>query len=425
VLFGAEALPGEGWEITEEDVFTEDGGSTLDPTVPSCPNIIAAYEEVDAISDPERVGRAQRKLVRDEGDITREVEVEEGLVIFASEVPPRETLARFDDIFLSAEFAECFEGTIGNGLPEGSFASAVHVEPLAQAPNDGVAVSMEVTIGTGGRIIVLRFETYLWQVGNGGASISVTGPEDLDASVSEAAIVALQQGIERVAGAEPTATASPGLAFEPSDARALALQALPAVDDFAGEGWRQVDEDSFEAGPLDDISRQSDACNAILEVYDPLREQLTASVADQAEVEYSNAPEGGSIADGALVTVHVAIFTDTFAIEETMDAVREIFGSDDYTTCISDTLAPVGASNVTAVEPLASAPNDGAAVALEMTLTDEGETADIRLEFYQWTFENAMVITGVGGVAANLDPAVHETVIDGVQARLEEIAARE
>jgi hypothetical protein len=189
-------LPGQGWSVTANDVFSDD---TDTPPGDACKAAQAARDRVKTTIDAARTGRSEVKIARD-GD-TIPTEVEEQLSIFR-DLPTLETAwSALLDATGGTTVQDCLSDALKAATAgQGVTVTAAKADPLATPPEGGRAVAADVTVTAGGDPIKLHYETYYWKYGNAGVTVIVNGnASDLTADISKAAIAAAEQHLKDTA----------------------------------------------------------------------------------------------------------------------------------------------------------------------------------------------------------------------------------
>jgi len=182
-LIGLADLPGAGWTVTATDDFEPSPPGD----VPSCAASEAREAEIDARYEPGRVARANVTFVQVAADALLPTTVEVEVRVYGSAADAEGAVGAYVEFEGSSTASQCLADTLQLEVVTG--------ESLAPVPVDGAAVAYRVVAPASAPFGDIRFEHYLWSVGNGAISVILTGDaERLDLplvqSVVEAAVSA-------------------------------------------------------------------------------------------------------------------------------------------------------------------------------------------------------------------------------------------
>jgi hypothetical protein len=177
-------LPGSGWEVTQEDSFSDDDEPPFESE--AC---VAITEKMNAATDgseEHRAGRAQRTISRQGPNDILPTEIDVSVNVFDNVDAPKDAMKAFADVLGSSDFKDCFT----NGLKEsvetdGVTVDAKVVDASAKAPFGGEASGFDFHIEAGGEELDMRIEYYVWRWGNVGVTVGVNGQDLPDGFVEE------------------------------------------------------------------------------------------------------------------------------------------------------------------------------------------------------------------------------------------------
>ncbi|MDO9443784.1 MAG: hypothetical protein Q7K37_00560, partial [Dehalococcoidia bacterium] len=194
-LIGLADLPGAGWTVTATDDFEPSPPSD----VPSCAASEAREAEIDARYEPGRLARANVTFVQVAADALLPTTVEVEVRVYGSAADAEGAVATYVEYEGSSIASQCLADTLQMEVVTG--------ETLAPIPADGAAVAYRVVAPAGAPFGDIRFEHYLWPVGNGAISVVLTG----DAARLDLALVqSVVEAAVRAAAAAGTAGPSEG-----------------------------------------------------------------------------------------------------------------------------------------------------------------------------------------------------------------------
>ena len=207
-LLAVDELPGEGWEVTAEDDFGDDGDSFVDAMdgVPECEPILELDGLADALSggDDDAAGRAQVEFTRADETALLPETMELQVTIQESVARIQEPWELMRDAVESGDLGDCMVEALPKAVlqdaPPGLEVTVDEREPSAEVPDGGVAIGFDVAIAADGLEANMAIELYLWPRGNAGVTANFGGPaETLDAGTIE---TVLEDFADAVAAAE-------------------------------------------------------------------------------------------------------------------------------------------------------------------------------------------------------------------------------
>jgi hypothetical protein len=209
-----------------------------------------------------------------------------------------------------------------------------------------------------------------------------------------------------------------GGGFDVENADAVAHDVLPGTSDLPGDGWTATATDDFsESEPFD-----SKACNALEEKRLASKKVSDPSRKGRAQVEFQR--EGETFPTE--VEVEVNIFEKASVPEKQVKDQKAAF-EEFLTDCFRDTLsADLDPEKVKLVVEDAGLngklPGNGVAKAINVSLTEDGQKYELRLETYNWQYKNAGITVSFNGDREEITSQLVEDVLEKVQANLEAAA---
>ncbi|PKN82517.1 MAG: hypothetical protein CVU47_02850 [Chloroflexi bacterium HGW-Chloroflexi-9] len=192
-LIGLADLPGSGWTVTATDDFEPSPPSDVE----SCGASEAREAEIDARYEPGRVARANVTFVQIAADALLPTTVEVEVRVYGSAADAQGVVATYAEFEGSSTAAQCLADTVQLEVVTG--------ESLAPIPAGGAAVAYRVVAPAGAPFGDIRFEHYLWPVGNGAVSVVLTGVADqLDMALVQPVVEGAVRAASAAGAAAPT-----------------------------------------------------------------------------------------------------------------------------------------------------------------------------------------------------------------------------
>ena len=209
--------------------------------------------------------------------------------------------------------------------------------------------------------------------------------------------------------------------FDPAHADEIAHRVLLQPSDLPGDGWNQHDV-ALDTSLVDVAVPDTEACSKSLgPMLDAAKKHPDGTIAGQAAEALSHG--GGLLSIPTEVTLQVDVHEDDEYLGDAMARTRDMLAGPDLSTCLGDvfgkTLGGAFKPSVKDVQPGASAPNDGIARAVEISLGSGLVSVSVRMELYVWTYGNAVVQASVIGAGDNLNADLANAVVSGMQAKLD------
>ena len=191
-------LPGAGWEVTEEDAFSDDDEPPFDSA--ACRTITTKMNAASAASEEHRAGRAQRAFAKEDPGAILPTEVDVSVNVFDEVASPKDTMKTFKEVLTSDDFEECFIDGLVESVATGDVTvQASVVKPSAQAPLDGEATAFKFHIEADGEELDMVLEFYVWRWGNAGVSLGLNG-QDLPADLVKEIVATVDAKIQAAGG---------------------------------------------------------------------------------------------------------------------------------------------------------------------------------------------------------------------------------
>ena len=203
---------GAGWEVAGRDEF-DDGGDAdfevLMEGVPACASLsaLAGIGGLFGSSDEEEVpaGRANVQMVsaKPGAALPTEAEFEVEIEETVAEVQGGWNLVK--ELIGGEDFEDCMLAVMPKAfseedLPEGASIEITSRRPSAQAPNDGVTMSFDISMDLDVVQFDMAVEMYMWPYGNAKATATFVGDQNaLDADMIGPSLVAFEQNLNDAA----------------------------------------------------------------------------------------------------------------------------------------------------------------------------------------------------------------------------------
>jgi hypothetical protein len=175
-------LPGTGWQVAAIDDYSGallDGDGSEFADSPAC---LAYFEAVTAAAESAQTavsGRASRSFTKADSVLGASVYVD--VTVYQDDETPRTIVDEAERAFSADGFDSCFEevfSQLGGGR-EGARFSTELVDSAVDAPADGIAEAVEMTV-SGGVSYTMRAEIYAWADDETFAFVTVMGsPESI------------------------------------------------------------------------------------------------------------------------------------------------------------------------------------------------------------------------------------------------------
>jgi hypothetical protein len=198
----------------------------------------------------------------------------------------------------------------------------------------------------------------------------------------------------------------------------VAHDVLPGTSDLPGGGWTATATDDFtESEPFD-----SKACNALEEKRVASKKVTDPARKGRAQVEFQRETDTFPTDVEVEVNIFEKASIPANAVKEQKAAFEE-FLVDCFRDTLSDGIDPAKVTLVIEDAGLnGKLPGHGVAKAVDVTITEEGETARLRLESYNWQFKNGGISVNFSGDREAITSELVDGVLKKVQANLEAAA---
>jgi hypothetical protein len=204
--------------------------------------------------------------------------------------------------------------------------------------------------------------------------------------------------------------------FDPARADELTHAAMITPDDLPGAGWEVVETDNFSSPDLTPL----EACGELVLFFEDTQALGFAGRA-QKRLDQAAVP---AFEVGLEITASEADADER--LSELVERLQGLVSSGSYLACLAEAF-PVVASDpqlsVTAIEPSAEPPEDGAAVAYEVNIQPPGTNGPLsrrtfHVERYVWSKGNVIVEVEIEEPKQTFDPEFAPLVLEKVSAAL-------
>lgn len=191
--------------------------------------------------------------------------------------------------------------------------------------------------------------------------------------------------------------------FDPAGGDAVARATLPEPADLPGTGWEVTARDEFDDDTEDDeLFQDLPSCQHLNDLAFSAPGWMDgpgddSPPAGRAQIELSRTVQGAILPTSVEVEVEIA---ETVAeMQAGWPIARTILTSEETKRCFEDMFSLAFAQEestgqftveMSALEPLGSAPHDGVSLAFAMKMSmNRVELLDARMEMYMWPYSNA------------------------------------
>lgn len=210
------------------------------------------------------------------------------------------------------------------------------------------------------------------------------------------------------------------LAFDPATADALAHGALLVAEDLPDDGWEASREDSFTDS--DEPPAETEACRSLAEAQARARKTTTEHRSGRAQRELSRTTDG---VFPIAVDLQVNIFNANDPVKDALDVARGYLTGETFRQCFADLIGLNSAEGIEIAAkdavPSQAVPGDGVARAIEVVITGDGESLEIRLESYIWRHGNAGITVNISGEKPNVTAELVRAALEKTEQRLAEL----
>lgn len=191
----------------------------------------------------------------------------------------------------------------------------------------------------------------------------------------------------------------------------VASDSLIVPEDLPGAGWKIERRNYF-----DDSSIESDAgtCIATQQRIDEVEDAVARYRTGRASTELQRAAADPKLPSTS-VNVEISVHRKQVGLQDAVAALGRALRSADARNCLEYSLK---GSRVVDVPPSVAAPSDGTAYAYVLTVTEEGESTQVRTEMYVWRNSNVVVSVSAFGPPAELNAQFISLVLNRTQERL-------
>ncbi len=174
-------LPGSGWVIASRDQFPD--SERLDAAVDSaaCTSAEAKSKAAKDAAAADRAGRARLELtLAAKGSVQISTTIDHTVSIQNTEEATDRAMEAFRALAASDDMGKCLGEVVSKGLGSapGSKVTATTVKAAGSVPNGGAASAFDIAITIQNQTLEMRVESYVWQDGNAGVTVAITGQKD-------------------------------------------------------------------------------------------------------------------------------------------------------------------------------------------------------------------------------------------------------